>query len=129
MEMSESIAALATALATAQATIGGATKGKTNPAFKSKYADLASVWEAWQAVGPGNGLAVTQWNGAVVDNRVTITSMLVHKSGEWMRETAHIPLGKVDAQGYVSAVTYARRCALAAGIAESDYHLRLAPRL
>ena len=122
MEMSETIGELAGALAKAQATIGGAIKGKVNPAFKSKYADLASVWEAWQSVGPANDLAVTQWPGAVAENKMTMTSLLVHKSGEWIRETAHIPLGKVDAQGYVSAVTYARRCALAAlaGIAPED---------
>ena len=48
MEMSENIAALSTALATAQATLGGAVKDKANPVFKSKYADLGSVWDAWQ---------------------------------------------------------------------------------
>lgn len=122
MQTSETIGALMAALATAQASIGGAIKGKVNPAFKSKYADLASVWEAWQAVGPANGLAVTQWNGGVIEGRVEITTMLAHKSGEWMRETALIPLGKADAQGYVSAVTYGRRCALSAlaGIAPED---------
>ena len=46
MNKSESIKELATALAKAQAVIAGAKKDNTNPAFRSKYADLASVWEA-----------------------------------------------------------------------------------
>ncbi|MGJ3630189.1 hypothetical protein AB5I41_31335 [Sphingomonas sp. MMS24-JH45] len=32
------------------------------------------------------------------------------ESGEWMRGTLSIPLSKVDAQGYGSAVTYAAVC-------------------
>lgn len=122
MEQSESIAALAGALALAQLEIGGAVKGKSNPAFKSKYADLSSVWDAWQAVGPAQGLAVIQLPGAYVDGRVTMTTIIAHKSGEWLRETLSIPLSKQDAQGYGSALTYARRYALAAfvGIAPED---------
>jgi hypothetical protein len=122
MDMSETIGAIAGALAEAQATIGGAIKGKVNPAFKSKYADLASVWEAWQAVGPAQGLAVAQFAGPFVDGKVRVTSMLMHKSGEWMRETSDVPVSKVDAQGYVSATTYARRCALSAlvGVCPED---------
>lgn len=66
MEMSDSIAALSAALADAQAEIGGAIRRKENAAFKagnrvSKYADLASVWDAWQEVGPEQGLAVVQF--------------------------------------------------------------------
>ena len=120
--MSPTIGELATALAVAQSTIGGAIKGKVNPAFKSKYADLASVWDAWQAVGPAQGLSVTQLPGAIIDGKVTLTTILAHKSGEWMRETVAIPVSKQDAQGYGSAVTYARRFALAAfvGVAPED---------
>ena len=122
MEQSESIAALAAALAIAQLEIGGAVKGKSNPAFKSKYADLSSVWDAWQAVGPAQGLAVIQMPGAYVNNCATVTTIIAHKSGEWMRETLSIPVSKQDAQGYGSALTYARRYALAAfvGIAPED---------
>jgi hypothetical protein len=122
VEMSETIADLATALAKAQATIGGAIKGKVNPAFKSKYADLASVWDAWQAVGPAHDLSIAQFPGPFVDGRVRVTTMLMHKSGQWLRETSDVPVSKVDAQGYVSATTYARRCALSAmvGIAPED---------
>jgi hypothetical protein len=46
MQKSESIAALAAALAKAQGQMKGAVKDSANPFFKSKYADLASVVEA-----------------------------------------------------------------------------------
>lgn len=122
MEMSETISALADALAKAQSDIQGALKDSTNPHFRSKYADLASVWDAWQRVGPAQGLSVSQWPGACENGVMALTTLLAHKSGEWMRETLTIPLGKVDAQGYGSATTYARRYALAAmaGIAPED---------
>jgi len=127
MEMSDSIAALSAALADAQAEIGGAIRRKENAAFKagnrvSKYADLASVWDAWQEVGPEQGLAVVQFPGAFANGMATVTTILSHKSGEWMRETLTMPMNKHDAQGYGSALTYARRYALAAiaGIAPED---------
>lgn len=122
IEQSETIAALASAMAKAQAQVEGAVKGKVNPAFRSKYADLASVWDACREQLTANGLAVVQFPGEMVDNRLTLTTQLTHQSGEWMRSTLSIPLSKVDAQGYGSAVTYARRYALAAvvGVCPED---------
>lgn len=122
MKTSESIASLAAAMAKAQATIDGAKKDSANPHFKSKYADLASVWDACRAALTANGLSVVQAPGPCVDNRLEMTTMLLHSSGEWISETLTIPLAKVDAQGYGSATTYARRYALAAmvGVAPED---------
>ena len=122
METSPSIAALAASLSKAQASIEGAVKGKVNPAFKSKYADLSSVWEACREALTENGLSVVQSPGPVADGRMELTTMLLHASGEWMRGTLTIPLGKVDAQSYGSALTYGRRYALAAfvGVSPDD---------
>lgn len=122
MEMSQTIGALAMALAAAQAEIEGAEKDRKNDHFKSKYATLAAVWEAWQRVGPKHGLSVTQWPGAFEGGKVPLTTVLSHKSGEWMRETLSMPVVKSDPQGYGSAVTYARRYSLMAlaGIAPED---------
>lgn len=122
IEQSESIAALAKALVAVQGSVEGAVKGKVNPAFKSKYADLSSVWEACREPLVANGLSVVQFPGEMVDNRMTLTTQLNHESGEWMRCTLSIPLTKADAQGYGSAVTYARRYALAAvvGVCPED---------
>jgi hypothetical protein len=122
VNMSATVGELFGALAKAQANIGGAIKGKVNPAFKSKYADLAAVWDAWQEVGPAQDLSVVQLVGAIKDSRVLVTTILGHKSGEWIMETSETPVTKADAQGSVSATTYARRCALSAmvGIAPED---------
>ena len=122
IETSPEIADLAAAMAKAQATIEGAIKDSNNPHFKSKYADLANVWAAWQKCGPANGLAVMQFPGECADNRLSMETLITHSSGQWVRSSLSIPLSKVDAQGYGSATTYARRYALAAavGIAPED---------
>jgi len=127
IHQSDTIAKLAAALVQVQATVEGARKDSVNPAFKqgnkvSKYADLASVWEACREQLCANGLSVVQFPGEMVENRMTMTTQLSHESGEWMRGTLSIPLSKVDAQGYGSAVTYARRYALAAvvGVCPED---------
>lgn len=118
---SETINELAAALAKAQSEIKGATKDSANPFFKSKYADLASVWASWQEVGPKNGLAiaqVTQFSEA----GMTLETMLMHNSGQWITSSYPIKPIKDDPQGMGSAITYARRYALSAmvGIAPED---------
>lgn len=123
MEHSESIKELATALSKAQGEVEGAVKGKTNPAFRSKYADLASVWEACREALVSNGLSVIQSPGELVEGKsMAMTTMLLHSSGQWIKDRLTIPLGKIDAHGYGSATTYARRFALAAfvGVAPED---------
>jgi len=121
-ETSPTIASLAKALSAAQGEVEGAVKGKANPAFRSKYADLAAVWDACREALTKHGLAVVQSPGPCADGRMEMTTMLAHASGEWMRGTLTIPLGKADAHGYGSAVTYSRRFALAAfvGVAPED---------
>lgn len=127
MEQSEAINDLAAALAKAQGQIEGAAKAAENPAFKRdgkamKYADLTAVWNACRDVLSEHGLAVIQAPGLTTEGRMTMTTMLVHSSGQWVRETLSIPLAKQDPQGYGSAVTYARRYALQSfiGIAPED---------
>lgn len=122
MERSESIAALAAALAKAQGSIEAAKKDSENPHFKSKYADLASVWAACREALSVNNVAVVQAPGECADGRVWLTTILMHSSGEWLSEPLSIPLAKVDAHGFGSALTYARRYALAAmvGVAPDD---------
>jgi hypothetical protein len=121
-DTSPTIASLAKALAAAQGEVEGAVKGRANPAFRSKYADLAAVWDACREALTKHGLAVVQSPGPCADGRMEMTTMLAHASGEWMRGTLTIPLAKVDAQAYGSATTYARRYALAAfvGVAPED---------
>ncbi|MBH9537492.1 ERF family protein [Novosphingopyxis sp. YJ-S2-01] len=118
MERSETIDAFAKAMAGVQATIGGAVKSSTNPHFKSKYADLSAVWEAWQAVGPKAGFSIMQFPGAydAQERTMAMEQIVMHESGQFIATSLSIPLSKTDAQAYGSATTYARRYALGAAV-------------
>lgn len=119
---SQSISKLAIALAKAQAEIDTATKENVNPHFHSRYADLASVWGAWQKVGPKHGLAVVQVPQSLGGESVLV-SQLMHESGEWIRSVYPLrPVKQNDPQAMGSALTYARRYCLAAlvGVAPED---------
>lgn len=119
--MSQSIGALAGALAKAQGMMHGAAKASENPYFKSKYADLASVWDACREALSQNDLAVFQTN-AVDDKGVVVVTTLAHKSGEWISGKLRVIPAKNDAQAIGSVITYMRRYALAAmvGLAQVD---------
>jgi len=118
---SESIAALAAALSKAQGSITGALKDSSNPFFKSKYADLASCWDACRAQLAANGLCVIQTTDIIADRPVLITT-LAHSSGEWVKSITPILTKDDSPQAQGSGITYARRYALAAivGLAQID---------
>lgn len=118
---SESIAALAAALSKAQGDITGALKDSSNPFFKSKYADLASCWDACRAQLSENGLAVIQTTDIIADRPVLVTT-LAHSSGEWIKSITPILTKDDSPQAQGSGITYARRYALAAivGLAQID---------
>ena len=109
------------ALCKAQSEMGPARKGKVNPAFRSNYADLASVIEAVQPLHD-NGLAYMQLvdtAGAVV----TVQTVLLHISGQSMKCGLMTARAKDEsAQAIGSALTYLRRYSLmtACGIASAD---------
>lgn len=111
---SPSVTALAVALAKAQAAIAPAVKDKTNPAFRSKYADLAGVWDACRKPLTDHGLSIIQMPVDVEAGRVGLTTILLHSSGEYISSTVSAPLTKNDPQGVGSALTYLRRYALSA---------------
>lgn len=112
---------LATALVKAQAEMKPALKDSENPHFRSKYADLASIWDACRKPLTDNGLAVIQLLGRH-DGEVTVTTMLLHTSGQSISSVVGVKPTKDDAQGLGSAVTYLRRYGLAAlvGISQAD---------
>jgi hypothetical protein len=116
MRTSETIDALSAAMASAQGEMKPAIKDATNPHFKSKYADLSSVFEAIRAPFAKHGLSVWQELGNA-EGGVTVTTRVVHKSGQWVEfGPLVVPAGKQDAQGLGSAATYARRYGLAAAL-------------
>lgn len=121
MQKSESIKELATALAKAQGQLENASKSSTNPHFKSKYADLAEVINTVRPVFSEHGLSVMQCPSFEA-GVVSVETVVMHSSGEWMASTVSAPVSKQDAQGVGSAITYCRRYSLAAvaGIAQED---------
>ena len=115
MQQSETIGKLNTALASAQAEIGHATKDAQNSHLHNRYATLGSTIDEIKPVLAKHGLAVVQMPGFDADSGVvTLETMLTHTSGEWIRGCAGAPAPKRDPQGVGSAVTYLRRYSLAA---------------
>lgn len=113
---------VAAALVKAQKEFGPALKSSTNPHFKSRYADLAACVEAVIDALNNNGIALTQ-RVAPCDDGVIVETVFIHESGEIINcGQLHVPASKQDAQGYGSALTYARRYSLmaACGIAPED---------
>ena len=112
-ETSDDLNELGAALAKAQGAMKGASKDSVNPFFKSKYADLASVWKACGEHLAANGISVVQMPESQ-GNQVAVTSMLLHSSGQYITNRLKVTAAKADVQGVGSAITYARRYALAA---------------
>jgi len=110
------------ALVKAQKAFGPALKSSTNPHFKSKYADLAACVEAVVDGLNNNGIMLMQTTHPCEDG-VMVETLFLHESGEQMSAgKLHVPASKHDAQGYGSALSYARRYSLmaACGIAPTD---------
>jgi hypothetical protein len=118
MSRSESITGLAGALAKAQGEMRGASKDTTNPHFRSRYADLASVWEACREALTKHGIAVSQLPSAD-GPQVTVTTLLMHASGEWLSGELTVVAMDAKPQSVGSALTYARRYALSAMVGEA----------
>lgn len=113
---------LYSALAAAQGEMGRAAKDATNPAFKSKYADLSSVMDACMPALSKHGIAVLQPAFDDESGRYIKTIFVHGESGEAVECRVPLIVGKNDMQGYGSAATYARRYGLMgmAGIAPDD---------
>jgi hypothetical protein len=114
--------AIAGAIVKAQMAFGPALKTSQNPHFKSRYADLSACVEAVIEALNANGIALIQ-RSLPCESGVTVETVFLHTSGETLSSgPLHVPAQKQDAQGYGSALTYARRYSLmaACGIAPED---------
>lgn len=121
MERSESIKELAMALSKAQGEIKPALKDSNNPFFKSKYADLASVWEVCRGPLSKNGLTVMQ-HPTAEGNIVSVETIVIHSTGEWISSKLTMVSKEQTPQGIGSTITYARRYSLSSiiGIASEE---------
>ena len=124
MKMSATIGEIAGALSEAQGIIEAASKGSENPFFKSKYADLNALRAVIREPLKQTKLAVAQFASFDPEfNLVSVETMLMHSSGEWMSEVFSLPaIPKTDREGRQlpldpqtigSCVSYARRYSLA----------------
>ena len=125
MKRSDTIVKLAAALVEAQAQWPAI--GKSADGYGYKYAPLDRVIAAVRPVLASNGLSFVQMPGVSEHpDQIVLTSMLMHSSGEFLEETATIPLPKVgkanEAQCYGAGLTYLRRYSLEAmlGIATGE---------
>lgn len=120
MQKSDHLNELAAALVKARAKIKHPKKESTANAgtYSYKYADLPTVVDAFQDAFTSNGLSVVQTVGL----NGTLTTMLLHSSGQWIADAMEISASGKRPQEIGSAITYARRYALAciAGIAAED---------
>jgi hypothetical protein len=113
LEHSADIGQLAVALAAAQGKFDRIVKDTANPFFKSKYATLASIIDGTRKALADVKIAVVQ----AVEfeaNLCSVTTILFHESGQWMKGMITMPVAKLDPQGVGSASTYARRYGLSA---------------
>jgi hypothetical protein len=110
MKKSESIKQLASALMVFHIKIDTIKKDATNPFFKSKYASLSNILDAIKIPLAESDLSFSQHpmgeNG--------LSTILMHKSGEWIGSHFTMKPVKNDPQGIGSCITYMRRYALAA---------------
>lgn len=130
------IANLAKAVSAAFADMGNVAKDADNPFFNSSYASLGGMLDHVRPKLAAHGLSVVQMPGltTVADGTVmaTLTTVLMHSSGENLTSTASAPVvpsydkksgaSYVTAQGCGSAWSYLRRYSLAAftAIAQVD---------
>jgi len=109
MEKSQTISELAKALVKFQSEMKPVSFDANNPFFKSKYATLSALVQDATPILVKNGLAVSQ----LTEQEGSVTTILMHTSGEYLSSTLTLKAVKDDPQGRGSAITYARRYAYA----------------
>jgi hypothetical protein len=122
MRLSQEIKNISLALCEAQKEIKNVNQTAENPFFKSNYAPLDEILSYLRPIYNKHGITIIQ-DISSTDNTITISTMLLHTTGEWIQQDGLIiPLEKHTAQSAGSAVTYGRRYTLnaIAGLASKD---------
>ena len=108
----ESEPTLISALVKAQSEMSHAAFDQTNPHFKSKFASLKSVIDAVKPALNANGIAYVQ-RSVPMDHGIAVETVF-HGHGEELRTgPVPVPIDRENAQGFGSALTYAKRYSLA----------------
>jgi hypothetical protein len=110
MTKSESIKNLAVALTKVQSKLQNAKNTADNPFYKSKYAPLGEVLDLIRPVLAEHGLSVIQYPSSDDGKTISIHTMLVHESGEYIDfDPLTLTAEKITPQGAGAAITYGRR--------------------
>jgi hypothetical protein len=96
------------ALAKAQGDFEVAGLNKSNPYFKSKYADLMSVVMASRGALSKNGLSV-KFKEMFIDGDLFLYTTLAHNSGQFTKSKVKITPPKNDIQSISSTISYWKR--------------------
>lgn len=108
LKTSDSIDKIAPALLAAQRAITAASKSSTNPHFKSRYTDLATLIDTVKPALNDAGIVFLQ--SPVCDSTgVTVTTRFLHESGQFIEDTCYLPVPQATPQAYGSAITYTKR--------------------
>ena len=91
MERSEEVGDLIAALAKAQAEFTFASKDSTNPAFNSRYADLAANLIAVRPALSKHGIAIMQFDESDVERQTASVTTSLHFANQWISATAEAP--------------------------------------
>lgn len=124
MKTSEQLNEIGAALALAQAEL--ATAKKDSSGYGYNYSDLTSVLATAKPVLEKNGLSVTQLVGKSTATEVSLTTVLLHKSGQFISEESSISIPEMNkinsTQKAGAAISYLRRYSLQAilGMASED---------
>lgn len=110
MTTSESIKEISKALVKFHASVGKIKKGSANPFFKSKYASLSDILDIIDEPLTSAGLVIVQFP----EGTNTLTTRLIHESGEWIEANYFMKPTKEDPQSFGSVITYQRRYAIGA---------------
>ncbi|HAK1200030.1 TPA: ERF family protein, partial [Listeria monocytogenes] len=119
MKKSESIGAIAKAMASIQKEVKPLEKSAANPFTDSKYTPLDKIVEAIFKVAPSHGVSFTQWPISGDNGTIGIGTMLMHESGEWIEYdplymTVITNKKMSSAQEAGGTITYAKRYVIAA---------------
>lgn len=115
MKKSETIVELSKAFAKMQIELEQPLKNANNPFFKSKYVPLENVVDSITKASSKHGLSFTQFPSSDENGNVTVGTMVMHESGEWIEyDPICMKPVKNDPQAVGSAITYAKRYALSA---------------
>lgn len=115
MKKSETIIELSKAFAKMQMELEQPLKNANNPFFKSKYVPLENVVDSITKTSSKHGLSFTQFPSSDENGNVTVGTMVMHESGEWIEyDPICMKPVKNDPQAIGSAITYAKRYALSA---------------